>query len=309
VTVKGSNQPVGLFTYDLDIAAASEVAEGIMNGGGRPGRTAAAGAKRPPDGEPAAGRQQKEHEQQVETQAPQQPQQHRLPPMRQSVITRATAHLSAILRPAETGKDGQPASPPAGQQQEPAAAGPLSSISSPSVAPVPGPAVAPPLNWAAARARASIVRMETVGPAHHHHHAPSSAAAAGGEGGGGGGDGGSPGSKAAGRTRLRGAGGVRRRGGGGGGGEGGGEEGKGDGGDTADALIGTGVGGGAGAGDDWAGNPLVTQTWGLDWEFKAAWDGAVAVSGPPAGFEGRLSAARGFFACDWPAWSPPLFPT
>ena len=113
------------------------------------------------------------------------------------------------------------------------------------------------------------------------------AAAAGGAAGGGRSGGGSGAGDGAGASEAAqpdaGAGEVRaRRAGGGGGGRGGVAAG---GGDAADAILapprpaaGTGVGGSGGDDDDdWAGNPLVTDTWGLDAGFKAAWDAAMEV--------------------------------
>jgi hypothetical protein len=206
VTVKGSNQPVGLFTYDLDTHAAAAVADAMLSGrswrpgGADPRRRTRAGG--PPGGHPSSVRG-------AEAAAPAPPlpdaePQAKLPPLRRSVVARAV-QLASFL---------------AGGSSAP-------------------PLAAPPAGDAAVSA--GSCREEAAPRSRDGLH---SSGAAGSGGGGGGGGGAASSSGAAG------------------------------GGDAAELLIAP-----SPQEDDWADNPLVTETWGLDWGFKRSWDDAVTVGG------------------------------
>jgi hypothetical protein len=180
----------------------------------------------------------------------------RLAPLRQSVMARASDLAGALHTDVEPVaptsipdiQGGTQATPDTGRGGSWAAAAMSTS---------PGCGGAPllPLSGAAARARASVVRMAPPPP-------PEPGAA----------------SLAAVCARCHGGIGTARRAGGCvvGGAGGGCQEDAPAAGDSADLLIGAG-GGGPGGDDDWADNPLLTETWGLDPGFKAAWDAAMAV--------------------------------
>jgi len=254
VTVKGSTQPVGLFTYDLDAAAAAEVAEALLSGRGWPPVGAAAFEQKAADSSATGQHHQRPPHHHVSV---------HLPPLRPSVMERAT-HLADMLVASPPLADGGGGDHHHHQQQVGA------SSSSTHQA-----AGAGPLPYAAARARASIVKMEpprhsaaaVSGSRQHTAGAALSSSAAGS-----GTQGASPSISKTKSKKHHQQGAVE-------------EEECEQGGEAADLLIGARVGGGGvvargmnGVEDDWVCNPLVTDTWGLDWGFKEAWDSAVAVS-------------------------------
>jgi hypothetical protein len=285
VTVKGSRQPVGLFTYDLDAGAAAEIAEAMLRGHWPPSNRQAGGtawavgaaataAVQVPVAAAAAvqgsavavsaqlrqhlRRSNDDHEVQESVgggasippagwcqKSP------RLPPLRQSVVARAAAHLSSATAH-DTGAVGAGSAVPR--------------VASSSAA-APAAAAVPPMASAAARARASVVCMQpravggtSAAPSIPTHNCEGEGAD----------DSGSDS----------------------------GDQGQGD---EADALIGGRGGGGGGSVDDWVDNPLVTDTWGLDWGFKAAWDSAIAVGAGSHG--GRHTQWMANRAC-WTAGRP-----